>query len=128
MLRTLAAVLCAGFLSASLLTLSARAQEAHVVGAGELDRITADHRSEAQQQRELLLDVLERERVAEAAGRMGVDLVEAREAARTLEGGALEEAAEQAREIDRSLVGGASTVTISTTTLIIVLLLILILA
>lgn len=99
-----------------------------MVEPGELDRATADHRTEEEARRDAVLDALERERVAEVAEELDVDLVEARDAARTLEGAALEEAADRAREVNRRLAGGAATITLSTTALVIALLILLIIA
>lgn len=103
------------------------AQERHVVGPEELDRAAAEHRSEEQAQRREILDALERERVVEAAERMDVDLTEARDAVRTLDGVALEKTASRARDVNRALVGGDDTIVISSTTLIIALLVLIVL-
>lgn len=104
----------------------AAAQESHVVEPGELDRATANHRSEEQAQREVILDALEHERVVEVAEEMDVDLVEARDAVRTLDGAALGQTADRAREVNQALAGGSDTIVISTTTLIIALLVLII--
>lgn len=116
-------------LALSLLTVpaTAGAQEQHVVEPGELDEAAASHRAEDQVRRDAILDALERRRVEEVAERLDVDLVEARDAVRTLDGAALERAAERARRLNRTLAGGAATITLSTTALVIALLVLLIL-
>ena len=106
---------------------AAVAQEGHVVEPGELDEAAAAHRTEDQARRDAVLDVLEHERVQEVAAEMDVDLVEARDAARTLEGKALARAAETARELDRALSGGVTTITLSTTALVLIALLLVVL-
>ncbi len=121
---SLAALLAASMLAAPA---PAEAQERHVVEPGELDRAAAEHRTEDQARRDEVLDALERERVREAADRMDVDLTEAREAARTLDGTALEQVAAKARDVNEALSGGQATITLSTTALVIALLILLLL-
>lgn len=106
---------------------TAAAQEGHVVEPGELDEAAATHRTEDQARRDAVLEALEHERVQEVAAEMDVDLTEARDAARTLDGEPLARAAETARELDRALSGGATTITLSTTALVLVALLLVIL-
>lgn len=105
----------------------AAAQEGHVVEPGELDEAAATHQTEDQARRDAVLEALEHEQVQEVAADMDVDLVEARDAARTLEGEALARAAETARELDRALSGGVTTITLSTTALVLIALLFVIL-
>lgn len=105
----------------------APAQERHVVAPGELDAAAATHVTEDQARREAILRALEHERVREVVEGMGVELTEARDAARTLDGSALARAAEKARELDRALAGGDATITLSTTALILIGVLVLIL-
>lgn len=119
----------AALLSLSLLALpgTAAAQEGHVVEPGELDEAATSHRTADQERRDAVLEALEHERVQEVASQMDVDLVEARDAVRTLDGSALARAAEKARELERALVGGDTVITLSTTALVIGLLIVLIL-
>lgn len=105
----------------------AAAQEGHVVEPGELDEAAATHQTEDQAQREAVLEALEHEQVQEVAADMDVDLVEARDAARTLDGEELARAAETARELDRVLSGGVTTITLSTTALVLAVILLVIL-
>ena len=58
------------------------------------------------------------------AGEAGFDLRRAASAVNTLEGQDLANAASQARQVERALAGGQSTITISTTLIIIALLVI----
>lgn len=120
--------------AATLLALSlvsapepASAQEEHVVEPAELSEAAAAHTTEEQARRDAVLEALEHERVEQVAAQMDVEMVEARDAARTLDGSALAKAAEKARELNRALAGGDTTITISTTALIIGLLVVLIL-
>lgn len=106
---------------------TAVAQEGHVVEPGELNEAAATHRTEDQARRDAVLEALEHEQVEQVAEDMDVDLVEARDAARTLDGSALARAAETARELNRALSGGATTVTLSTTALLLIALLLVIL-
>lgn len=115
------------FLSLLTVPATAGAQEGHVVEPGELDEAAATHRTEDQARREAVLEVLEHEQVQEVAAEMDADLVEARDAARTLDGKALARAAETARELDRALSGGVTTITLSTTALVLVVILLVIL-
>lgn len=121
---SLAAVLACSLLAAPA---PADAQERRVVEPGELDRAAAEHRTEDQARRDDVLEALERERVREAAEQMDVDLTEARDAARTLDGAALERVAAKARDVNEALSGGQTTITLSTTALVIALLIVLLL-
>jgi len=69
-------------------------------------------------------DALSRPQVQQVAVRLGVNLQHTMARIETMDGIDLQRAAAAAREVDRTLVGGASTVTISTTTIIIALLVI----
>jgi hypothetical protein len=65
--------------------------------------------------------------VKELAGDVGLDLRRAHDAIATLDGQELTELAAQARQVDESLAGGQSRITISTTLLIIALLVLILL-
>lgn len=67
-------------------------------------------------------EALSRPKVREVAAKTGIDLNRLTAAVDTMNGSALERAADAARHVNQSLVGGQSRVTISTTTIIIGLL------
>ena len=72
-------------------------------------------------------EALARPEVQQIASSIGLDLTRATAAIDTMDAQDLERAASAARDVNQQLVGGASTVGISTTTIIIILLLIIIL-
>jgi len=109
--------------SALLVAPSARAQQGHVADQATLDQAVASHAQQAAADRQTIRRMLQRQQVREIAARVGLDVKRAETAVATLDGAELHEIATQARAVDNSLTGGASTVTISTTTIIIGLLL-----
>jgi hypothetical protein len=116
--RTLAVCLAALFMAPS-----AHAQS-NVIGRAALDKAVQDRVTSEQADREAIRTLLQREEVREVAGKAGLSLDKAVAAAATLQGDELRQIAEQARQVDNQLSGGASTIVISTTTIIIVLLLV----
>jgi hypothetical protein len=94
----------------------------HAASQTALDAALQQHSAATQADRDAILRVLDHTQVKAVAGRMGVDLRQARSAVRTLDGEQLARVSTQARAVDQSLAGGASTVVISTTTIIIALL------
>ena len=70
---------------------------------------------------------LARPEVRDTASKVGLDLSRTAACLDTLSGSELQRAAHAARNVNQSLIGGASNVTISTTTLIIVLLVVILL-
>ena len=91
---------------------------------GALDKAVQDRVVSDQADREAIRTLLQREEVREVAGKAGLSLDKAVAAAATLQGDDLRQIAEQARQVDNQLAGGASNIVISTTTIIIVLLLV----
>jgi hypothetical protein len=98
------------------------APAAHAASQAALDAVLQQHSTSAQADRDAVLRVLDQAQVKAVAGRIGVDLRQAKDAVRTLDGEQLARVSAQARAVDRALAGGASTVVISTTTIIIGLL------
>lgn len=96
--------------------------QVHVAGQQVLDAAVQQHVHAADQDREIVRQFLHRSDVRALAGKYGIDLRRAESAVATMNAVDLSTAAAQAREADRALAGGASTVTISTTTIIIGLL------
>jgi hypothetical protein len=101
----------------------ASAQE-HVIGSAALDKMIQDRLGREQADRDAILSLLQRQEVRDIAANAGLSIERAQTAVGMLQGSTLQQAAEQARQVQDNLAGGASTVTISTTTIIIVLLLV----
>jgi len=109
---------------AVLLMAPAAGAQDHVVGRSALDKAVQQRVSQQQADREAILSLLHRSEVREIAAKAGLSLDKARAGVSMLDGADLQEAAEQARQVQNDLAGGASTIVISTTTIIIVLLLV----
>ncbi len=99
----------------------------HVIGQSALDKAVRQRVSQDQADRAAILSLLQRSEVRDIAAKAGISLDRAQSAVSTLSGTDLQQAAQQARQVQNDLAGGASTVVISTTTIIIVLLLIILL-
>ena len=117
---------------AILLTLAAatprlHAQSPHVASQTALDAAIQQHVDQVGAQRAAVLRALDRDEVKAVAGRAGIDLTTAATAVASLQGEQLAAAAAQAAQLDESLAGGQSKVTISTTLIIIALLVIILL-
>jgi hypothetical protein len=122
----------ATFGSAALLTcsVSVAAQERPngvtaqptIAAPATLDALVAEQAREDAANRQVVRDVLDRREIREVARQAGLDLERARQGVATLTSDELREIADQARRVDASLSGGASTLVISTTTIIIILL------
>jgi pyruvate/2-oxoglutarate dehydrogenase complex dihydrolipoamide acyltransferase (E2) component len=100
---------------------SAFAQQ-HAVDPGALATAVTQHIATQDADRAAVRDALAQPQVREIAAQMGVDLEKANAAVDTMTGTDLTRAATTARQLNGSLVGGASTIVISTTTIIIALL------
>ena len=99
----------------------------HVADQTALDAAIQQHVSTADQDRETVRRVLQRDEVGQIAGKMGIDLRRADAAVATMSPSDVARVAAQARQAEEGLAGGASTVTISTTTIIIGLLVLILL-
>jgi len=102
----------------------AEAQETHTASPDALDAALQQHVSTSTADRDTVLRLLERDEVKKIAGEAGFDLRRAASAVATLSAEELASLAVQARQVDRDLAGGQSTITISTTLIIIALLII----
>ena len=100
-----------------------RAQD-HVIGQSALDKAVQQRVSQDQADREAIVALLQRSEVRDIASKVGISVAKAEAAVSSLQGQDLQQAAQQARQVQNDLAGGASTVVISTTTIIIVLLLV----
>ena len=102
----------------------AQAQSSHAAPLTALEAAVQDHVASATADREAVARLLARPEVQKIAGAAGIDMRRATQAAAALEGAQLTELASQARQLEGSLAGGQSTVTISTTLIVIALLII----
>jgi hypothetical protein len=118
--KAMASLLCV-FLA--LPSVSASADEKHVVGAADLARMMQERLDGDRANRELIQRVLGRAEVREVARRFGLDVRRAETAVPTLDGRELEDLAARADEVERALAGGDSIV-LTTTTIIVIALLI----
>jgi cell division protein FtsL len=96
----------------------------HVIGQSALDKAVQQRVSQEQADRDAILSLLQRAEVRDIASKAGISLDTAQAAVSTLQGKDLQQAAQQARQVQNDLAGGASTIVISTTTIIIILLLV----
>jgi pyruvate/2-oxoglutarate dehydrogenase complex dihydrolipoamide acyltransferase (E2) component len=103
------------------------AQPRHIVDVPTVAATMAEHANAQDANRAAVREALARPEVRDVASRMGIDLAQVEGRVQTLNGADLDRVAEWAREVNTSLVGGASTVVISTTAIIIALLIVIIL-
>ena len=115
---------CLAILLALLIMAPAASAQDHVISTAALAKAVQQRVSQEQGDREVILSLLRRQEVRDIAAKVGLSIEKAETAVTMLHGRDLQEAAQQARQAQDSLAGGASTVTISTTTIIIVLLII----
>jgi hypothetical protein len=101
---------------------SAAAQDRHAVDPTLLTATVQQHVASQDADRAAIREALARPEVREMASRVGLDVDRAAASINTLSGTDLERAAGVARDVNQTLVGGASSVTLSTTTIIIILL------
>jgi hypothetical protein len=120
-MRTFVTVLSIGLMSLTVVP-QVYAQQSHAAPQAALDAALQQLAAATAADREAVMRVLDRAEVKTVAGRMGVDLRQAKSAIATLDGEQLSQVSAQARQVDQALAGGASTVVISTTTIIIALL------
>ena len=106
----------------TVLSPSAYAQNRHVVRPADIAAVVDAHVASQNADRAAIREALERPEVRDVAARIGIDLDHVTASVSTLSGPDLEGAASAARQVNDTLVGGASSVTLSTTTIIIILL------
>jgi hypothetical protein len=104
-----------------------QAQASHIASQSAIDAALQQHVSTVAADRADLLRVLGNTEVKAVAEKAGLDLRRATTAVASLDGAQLTELAAQARQVDQSLAGGQSKVTISTTMIIIGLLVLILL-
>jgi hypothetical protein len=123
-MRTITTLLSAALIVIPEFATPVRAQDRHAVPPSALAAAVTDHAAAQDADRDAIREALTRPEVRAVAERTGIDIDRAAASIDKLDAPTLARAAESARQVNNSLVGGASTVTISTTTIIIVLLLI----
>lgn len=125
-MRTLTTLLSAPIVLMLGMAAPALAQEPerHAIAPSELAAAVASHATKLDADRDAIREALNRPEVKAVAERTGIDIDRAAASIDKLDSATLARAADSARQVNETLVGGASTVTISTTTIIIVLLLI----
>jgi hypothetical protein len=102
---------------------TASAQQ-HVAGTSALEQAIQDRMAEQQADRDAIRSLLRRSEVKQIAAKAGLSLEKAEAAVVAIPAEDLRQLADQARQADNELAGGASTIVISTTTIIIILLLV----
>ena len=103
------------------------AAQGHVASPQALDAAVQQHVNAVDQDRETVRQFLQRSDVRAIAGKYGIDLRRVESASTTLSDAEAASIAEQVRQAETPLAGGASSVTISTTTIIIALLVLILL-
>lgn len=98
------------------------AQEAHAAPQAALDAALQHHAAASAADRAAIMRALDHGEVKAIAGRMGIDLRQAKSAIATLDDAQVAALSARAQRVDQALAGGASSVTLSTTTIIIGLL------
>jgi len=114
-------------LPAVMLASPAAATQEHVVDTSQLRAIVAERQAQQEQDRAAIREALGRSEVRQVAKTVGADMDRLTAAIDTFSTSDLERAADAARQVNDRLVGGASSITISTTTLIIGLLVLILL-
>jgi cell division protein FtsL len=109
---------------AVLFMVQAAGAQDHVITRDVLDKAIQQRVNQEQADRETIVSLLQRSEVREIAAKAGLSLDKAQAAVSMLQGKDLQQAAQQARQVENDLAGGSTTVVISTTTIIIVLLII----
>ena len=109
------------------LSSSAYGQDRHAVDRSALADAVSQHRDQQEADRAAIREALGRPAVREAASKAGIDVGRLSAAVDVMTTANLERAAAAARDVNESLVGGASTITLSTTTIIIGLLVLILL-
>jgi hypothetical protein len=114
-------------LSAIVAVAPLQAQAQHIASPSALEAARQEHQASQASAREDVLRVLEHARVKAVAEDAGIDLRQAVSAVSTLDSQDLAAVAGQAQQVETSLSGGQSRITVSTTMLIIGLLVLILL-
>ena len=111
----------------SLVAVTGVSAQVHVAGQQALDAAVQQHVRANELDRDTVRLFLQRSEVRAIAGKYGVDIRRAESAVATMNAADLASVAAKARQADKALAGGQSSVTISTTTIIIALLVLILL-
>jgi hypothetical protein len=98
------------------------AQQSHVISQRALDQAVQQRVIQEQADRDAIRTLLQNPAVKDVAARAGLPIDKAQAAVSTLQGDQLRQAADQARQVNDQLAGGAETLVLSATTIIIILL------
>jgi predicted PurR-regulated permease PerM len=109
---------------AVLLVVPAAHAQQSVIGTSALEQAVQERVKQEQSDRDAVASLLRRAEVRQIAAKAGLSIERAEAAVSALEGDDLTQLANQARQAQNDLAGGASTIVISTTTIILVLLII----
>ena len=123
-MRTVRTLLVALLVGVTAFPSLVSANQRHVVDSAAVAAAVAQHSAQQDADRATVREALARPEVRAIAQNTGIDLTRVTAAVDTLSGADLARAADAARQVNDSLVGGASTIVISTTTIVIVLLII----
>jgi hypothetical protein len=123
-MRTITTLLAAPLILILGLSTPARAEDRHAVPPSALAAAVTDHAASLDADRDTIREALKTPEVRTVADRIGIDIDRAEASIDSLDPATVARAAESARQVNDALVGGASTITISTTAIIIGLLLI----
>ena len=126
-MHSLRTLLAGSLVLAIALSSSAYGQDRHAVDRTTLADAVSQHVDKQEAGRAAIREALGRPAVRDAASKAGIDVDRLSAGVETMAGADLERAAAAARDVNQSLVGGASNITISTTTIIIALLVIILL-
>jgi hypothetical protein len=121
-MRMIRSVVVTSLIAILAIAVPASADQRHAVAPQAIAQAVAQSVAQQDTDRAAIREALARPEVKGVAEAAGIDLARVSAAVETMNAAQLAQAASQAQQVNESLVGGASTVTISTTTVIIVLL------
>lgn len=122
-MRTMRKLLACVLVVVTAMSSNALAQQRHAVDPAELAAAVNQHVANQDADRAVIREALGRAEVRQVAQRAGINLDRLTSAVDTMSANDLQLAADAARNVNQTLVGGATTLVISTTTIIIALLL-----
>jgi hypothetical protein len=121
-MRMIRSVVATLLIAVFAIAVPASAEQRHAVAPEAIAQVVAQRVAQQDTDRAAIREALSRLEVKDVAAATGIDLARVAAAVETMDAAQLAQAASHAQEVNSSLVGGASTITISTTTIIIVLL------
>ena len=121
-MRMIRSVVATSLIAILAVAVPASAGQRHAVAPEAIAQAVAQGVAQQDTDRAAIKEALARPEVKNVAAAAGIDLAKVDAAVDTMDATQLSQVAGQAQQVNASLVGGASTITISTTTIIIVLL------